>query len=285
MGITYSLNQSTIAQDYTLDANSPFLKITSRINWQETQVLLKADFPLNTSAQTATYEIPFGAITRTTQPQTKAEQAQWEVPALRWADLGDHIFGISLMSNCKHGFDATTNHLRLTLLKSPIWPDPNSDQGWHYFTYAIYPHTGTWQSARTVHHARELNISSTIHPIDAQPIDAQPIKAQSIKHKQTPKTIYPTSSSRHSFLHIPNPNLILSAFKPTEDNPNEFILRCYEAHGEPTTLAMTATTCGLPQLDPSESKRVNLLETEMKESAHSIQPWQIVTHRLPISQE
>jgi alpha-mannosidase len=268
----YELNESTICQDYILDADTPFLKVENTINWQENQVLLKVNFPLSISSDFATYEIPFGAIARSTNPQTEADKAKWEVPALRWADLSNSqsnpSFGISLLTNCKHGFDASDNHLRLTLLKSPIWPDPKADRGPHHFTYAIYPHPGSWQTAHTVRHARALNIAPTIYPIET-----------AINPSSTQTLIPPATSTKHSFLNLHNPNLILSALKPTEDNPKEFILRCYEAHGEATKLN-SKNSLNLTGLS-EQTHLVNLLEmpTNQREPTH-ISPWQISTYRL-----
>ncbi|HEY9601062.1 MAG TPA: alpha-mannosidase, partial [Allocoleopsis sp.] len=87
--VVRQLGQSEFCQDYILDAASPILKIATTVDWQERYVLVKAAFPLNLEADSATYEIPCGAIQRPTRPQTPAEQAKWEVPALRWADLTD----------------------------------------------------------------------------------------------------------------------------------------------------------------------------------------------------
>ncbi len=263
----YQLNESTITQDYVLDADTPFLKVENTIDWQETQVLLKVNFPLSISSDIATYEIPFGAIARSTTPQTEADKAKWEVPALRWADLSNPHFGVSLLTDCKHGFDASGNHLRLTLLKSPIWPDPTADRGWHHFTYAIYPHPGRWQTAHTVQHARALNISPTVHPVETA-------ITRSTQNFATPAT-----SNSHSFLSIHNPNLILTALKPTENNPKEFILRCYEAHGEATDLNSenSLDLAGLSE----QPHPINLLEIPISQLQPThISPWQIATYRL-----
>ena len=47
--------------------------------------------------------------------------------------------------------------LRLSLLRSPMWPDPEADRGHHHFTYALYPHGGDWKQALTVRHGYEYN--------------------------------------------------------------------------------------------------------------------------------
>lgn len=258
--ITYTFQQSTINQYYILEADTPYLQIETHIDWQETQVLLKASFPLTTESDQATYEIPFGAIHRTTNPQTKSEKAQWEVPALRWADLSDQSFGISILTNGKHGFDAGQNHLRLTLLKSPIWPDPTADKGHHAFTYAIYPHEGSWQKARTPQVARELNIPLIIFSNE----DRLP--------KQT------LVNQKHSFLKLQNQNVILSAFKLEEDSDETIVLRCYEAYGETTKLQIDSNLDVLRFDQPHCWIKANLLEHQLPiESTNCIQPWQVST--------
>ena len=47
--------------------------------------------------------------------------------------------------------------LRLTLLRSPKWPDPDADMGHQHFHYALYPHAGTWKDAMTVRQGWEYN--------------------------------------------------------------------------------------------------------------------------------
>jgi len=77
----------------------------------------------------ATYEIPYGTIERPTTRDNSWEKAQFEVAAMRWADLsgpgGDgKQHGLSILNNSKYAYDAAGNVLRLTLLRSPKWPDP-----------------------------------------------------------------------------------------------------------------------------------------------------------------
>ncbi|EDX85862.1 glycosyl hydrolases family 38 N-terminal domain [Synechococcus sp. PCC 7335] len=260
--VTYKTEVSLIEQDYILDAATPFLVVSNRIIWAETQVLLKVNFPLTVSSDVATYEIPFGAITRKTIPQTAAEKAQWEVPALCWADIGDQNFGISILTTCKHGFDVSSNHIRLTLLKSSIWPDPTADRGTHRFTYAIYPHRKTWQQARTVHYARELSLPPIVYQPEAS--------IAQLKEK---------NPNQHSFLTIRNPNVIMSTFKPAEDNPNEFILRFYEALGVSTHLELEQSLELSTAL--KRGNRTNLLETAVQHQHPTyIRPYQIATYRL-----
>ena len=67
------------------------------VDWHETHVLLKAAFPLAATSGKATYEIPYGSIERTTLRTNSWEKAKFEVPAMRWADLGDASYGVSIL--------------------------------------------------------------------------------------------------------------------------------------------------------------------------------------------
>ncbi len=65
---------------------------------------------------------------------------------MRWADLGDQNNGFSLINESKYGYDAKGNVLRLSLLRSPTWPDPEADQGHQHFAYALYPTCGNLEA-------------------------------------------------------------------------------------------------------------------------------------------
>jgi alpha-mannosidase len=257
------LGKSEFTQDYILQTGSPLLKISSTVNWQENQVMVKTAFPVNIQADFATYEIPCGTIRRPTQPQTPAEKAKWEVPALRWADLTPETdtdsYGVSLLNDCKYGYDSQNNQLRLTLLRSPHWPDPETDRGTHEFTYALYPHTGDWKTANTVKRGYELNmpLQVIINPPTNQ------------------ETLSPTTSDVVSFLDLSAPNLILMALKQSEENPEQFIIRCYECHQEVAELNLQ-TKLGL-----SLGNAVDLLELNASElQNYIIQPGKIATFQL-----
>ena len=72
--------------------------VDNEIDWHESHVLLKAAFPVAASGPFATYEIPYGSIERPTTRNNSWEKAQFEVPAMRWADLGDGKHGLSFMN-------------------------------------------------------------------------------------------------------------------------------------------------------------------------------------------
>ncbi|GBE92703.1 alpha-mannosidase [Nostoc cycadae] len=282
--VVRQLGESEFRQDYILQAGSPLLKIATTVNWQENQVFVKAAFPLNVEADFATYEIPCGAIRRPTKPQTPPEQAKWEVPALRWADLTGEteigIYGVSLLNDCKYGYDAQHNQLRLSLLRSPNWPDPECDRGFHEFTYALYPHANTWESAQTVQRGYELNIPLQVFSPQNSKLSTQHSALNENLRARVPR-VEQSSITQHSalnnidrisFLNLTSQNLILMALKPTEDNPQEFILRCYESQGK------TAELCLQSDLDLLLGEKVDLLESSLDITEFSVRQQPLTIH-------
>ena len=171
------------------------------------------------SSDFATYDIPFGTIQRTTKRTNSWEKAQFEVPAQLWADLSGpgadgKTHGLSVINESKFGYDDAGNVLRLTLLRSPKWPDAEADMGHHHFRYALYPHAGTWKEAMTVRHAWEYN-----YPLQAVTTSAH---AGSL----------PAS---HSFVSVSPENVVLTAVKKAED-ANGLIFRAYEWAGTASTV-------------------------------------------------
>ncbi|MEM8545173.1 MAG: glycoside hydrolase family 38 C-terminal domain-containing protein, partial [Cyanobacteria bacterium P01_H01_bin.119] len=249
---------STFTQDYVLDYASPIVRIETTADWQGDQVVLKTAFPVNLQAPRATFETAYGAIARTTQPQTPQEKAQWEVPGIRWADLGDKHYGVSLLSDYKHGYDVQPDQIRLTLLKAPLWPDSGCDRGLHTFTYAIYPHSGTWQQAHTLHRAHGLTVPlRSLYCLEPDLAFLSEDGASAIAPSYSGSS--DPVSGQQSYLNLGSRNVILSAFKQAEDDPNCYILRYYEAHGEAATVYLkTALPLGTPE-------PVNLLEGNLSE--------------------
>jgi alpha-mannosidase len=207
--VSRTWQSSKFVQDVTLYAGADQIDVVNDIDWLETHVLLKAAFPLAATSNFATYEIPYGSIERATTRNNTWEKAQFEVPAQKWADLGDGQHGFSLINDSKFGYDDEGNVLRLSLLRSPTWPDAEADRGHHHFSYALYPHAGDWKHALTVRHGYEYN-----YPLQAMQVAAHA----------------GTLPMEHSFASIEPANVVLTAMKKAEDS-NALIFHAYEWAG------------------------------------------------------
>lgn len=197
---------STITQRLTLYADSPRIDFRTVVDWHERQVLLKVAFPVAVSATRATSEIQFGSIERPTHWNTSWDYARFEWCHQRWVDLSEGGYGVALLNDCKYGCDVHDHVLRLTLIKSPIFPDETADLGTHWFTYSLLPHAGDWR-AGVVPHAHALN---------------DPLRAQ--WHSPTPNGTLPR---RYEFARIDANHVIVETVKRAEDE-RAWIVRVYE---------------------------------------------------------
>jgi len=204
-----SWQKSKFIQNISIYAGLDRVDVGNEIEWHETHILLKAAFPLAASGSEATYEIPYGSIERPTTRNNRFESAKFEVPALRWADLGDGNHGFSLINESKYGYDAKGNVLRISLLRSPTWPDPDADRGHHSFSYSLYPHAGDWKHALSMRRGYEFNYKLSATQTESHD-GALP--------------------AAHSFAEIKQHNVILTAMKKAED-ANALLFRFYEWAG------------------------------------------------------
>jgi alpha-mannosidase len=148
---------SKIIQTYSLSANGRRLDIDTWLDWRDRRVLLRSLTTVAARASHATFECAFGVIERPTHVNTSWDEAQFEVPGHRFADLSEPGFGLALLNDAKYGHSARSNVLGLSLVRSPVYPDPLADEGEQRFAYALAPHAGTWHEGGVREEAEDLN--------------------------------------------------------------------------------------------------------------------------------
>nr|QGT50950.1 alpha-mannosidase [uncultured Firmicutes bacterium] len=148
---------SEIRQKIIVYAQSRRIDFETEVDWHEKHTLLKVAFPFDIHANKATYEIQFGHVERPNHFNTSWEQAKFEVCAHKWVDVSEEGYGVSLLNNCKYGYSMSDNEMSLTLIKCGTYPNENSDQGQHCFTYSLYPHKDGFKQGGTIQEAYLLN--------------------------------------------------------------------------------------------------------------------------------
>lgn len=241
---------SHICQDMVFYADLPRIDVYNCIDWKDKNILLKADFPFAVNAVRATYDVQFGNLERSTTNNTSWDFAQFEVSAHQWADLSEEGYGLSILNDCKYGYDIKDGHLRLTLLKSAVHPYYEADKEVHTFVYSIYPHDGSWKSENTVEMAASINCP--LHTVVEQP-HVGPLPKQ---------TSLVSSNCK---------NVRVETVKLAEDS-DDVILRLNEFHNRTTPLVLTfdrpikaACVCNLLE-EPEEALVCdgNILALEIK---------------------
>lgn len=148
---------STICQDMLLYRDDRRIDFKTYVDYHERQQLLKAAFPVDIRSTYATYDIQYGNVRRPNHWNTSWDQARFETVAHRFADLSERNYGVSLLNDCKYGYDIKDNLMRISLVRSGLQPDHLQDQGEHYFTYSLLPHGGDFVEGKTVQSAYQLN--------------------------------------------------------------------------------------------------------------------------------
>lgn len=201
-----SFCDSKIKQYIYFYKNIPRIDFKNCIDWKEKNILLKVAFPVDINSSRATYEIQYGNIERETHNNTSWDLAKFEVCGHKWADISEGGYGVSLINDCKYGYDIKDGVIRLTLLKSGKYPNPDADLGYHEFTYSIYPHKDTWKEAETQIMAYNLNVP--MYSVIGE-------GHKGILEKEA------------SFLKVSKDNCIVEVVKKAEDDAS-VIIRLYE---------------------------------------------------------
>jgi alpha-mannosidase len=198
--------RSTIQQDMCLYAHNRRIDFKTYIDWKEKQQLLKAAFPVDVRSTEATFDVQFGNVKRPTHWNTSWDFARFETVGHQWADFSEGGYGVSLLNDCKYGYDIKDNVMRLTLLKSAIMPDAQADKTEHHFTYSLLPHSGGWVEANTVQEAWKVN------------------------HSLRVQKGAPQADDSFSLFHSASQNVMIDAVKKAEDS-SKMVLRLHEYQG------------------------------------------------------
>lgn len=247
-----SFNESELIQTMRLYKHSRRIDFITKVNWQERQQLLKVKFDVDIRATEATYDIQYGNAKRPTHWNTSWDMAKFESVGHQWADLSEKGYGVSLLNDCKYGYDIKDNRMRLSLLKGAIYPDPDADLGEQLFTYSLYPHEGDFIEGGTVTEAWNLNSPSQLIQGELQIDSLFDIESQ-------------------------NP-VMIDAVKKAEDGDG-LIVRLHDYTGGRQKISLK------PTFDFTECREVNLMEKEsdngrvFKEDRieMTLNPYEIVT--------
>ncbi len=257
--ITRRFMDSVIKQDICIYEDTPGIDFDTYVDWKESQILLKAAFPVDIHADKATYDIQYGNVERPTHFNTSWDTARFEVCGHKWADISEDGFGVSLMNDCKYGYDIKDGVMRLTLIKSGIEPNKDADKEEHFFKYSLYPHEGNWKKGNTVQKAYEINV----------PLIASIEKA----HKGS-------LPEKLSFITLNKDNVILETVKKAEDS-DDIVVRMYECYNRRTEVKLTffndfikICECNLLERD------INEISFEKNSFSFTIKPYEIKTFKI-----
>ncbi|MDR6685559.1 alpha-mannosidase [Arthrobacter sp. 1088] len=206
-----TVGASTITQRITLDAGAESLGISTTVDWQEREKMLKIAFPLDVRADRSASETQFGHVFRPTHTNTSWDAAKFEICAHRWIHVAEPGYGVAVSNASSYGHDVTravrgdggtTTTVRVSLLRSARFPDPEADRGEHTLELSLRPGAG-------IGDAVEEGYRTNLKP----------------RYVTGAKPVEP-------LLSVSNPALVVEAVKLAEDGSGDVIVRLYESLGQ-----------------------------------------------------
>ena len=259
---------SSVVQTISLAPDAARIDLGFTIDWHERQKLLKLAFPLDVHADRATSEIQFGHLHRPTHTNTSWDSARFETVAHRWVHVGEPGWGVALANDSTYGHDitrtgaegagspGTTTTVRLSLLRAPLFPDPDADQGQHVLNVSLAVGAGIPEAvAEGYRRNLPLRIVDSVAEGSVDPL-----------------------------VTVDGPGIVVEAVKLAEDRSGDVVVRLYEAHGARARGRLTAQfeVTGTTETDllerPAELAAVRTVEGRVAEL--ELRPFQLVTLRL-----
>ena len=140
--ITRNYMDSVIEQTITLYDGGERIDFETDIDWHENNTVLKIEFPLDINYNKTVADAQFGYVERSVCRNTSWDEARFETCAHKFFDVSENGYGVSILNDCKYGYDALEDMVSLTALKCASFPFPDGDKCRHLFTYSIFAHEG-----------------------------------------------------------------------------------------------------------------------------------------------
>ncbi|MEO6826617.1 MAG: glycoside hydrolase family 38 C-terminal domain-containing protein [Microbacteriaceae bacterium] len=263
VAVARSFGGSTVLQELSMDEESGAIQILTRVDWQESQKLLKLAFPLDVHAERAASEIQFGHVFRPTHRNTSWDAARFETVAHRWVHVGEPGFGVAVANDASYGHDiarsrfgaGTATTVRVSLLRAPLYPDPRADRGEHQFTVSLLAGAGIGDA---IAEGYRLNL---------------PLRTVLGGHGVA------------ALLTIDNRAVVVESVKLAEDRSGDLVVRLYEALGSRARARVTV------DFAYQTLQQTDLLERQLPEASAlteaadpaaigvTLRPFQLVTLR------
>ncbi|MGC3955373.1 MAG: glycoside hydrolase family 38 C-terminal domain-containing protein [Propionicimonas sp.] len=250
---------SRVTQTYLVEAGRPVVDLVTEVDWHERQTMLKLAVPIDVHTTSAASEIQFGHLVRPTHTNTSWDTARFETVAHRWVHLADRWFGVGLANDASYGHDITRHPregggtyslVRQSLLRAPLFPDPEADQGSHRFRSSI-----------------------VIGPVEAA--IEQGYRLDRPLRPARGRGLAPLVTSS-------DPAVVIETVKLAEDRSGDLVVRLYESLGGVATATLTVDFghAGVVETDLRERPLGDgLAPSGAREASLEFRPFQVRTLR------
>ncbi|BFH72069.1 alpha-mannosidase [Sulfurisphaera javensis] len=197
---TFNFRKSDVIEEICLYAEKKMINVKLMTKIPDRELLLKFWVKTNLNANEAVFEIPYGVLKRSTIKNTSWEKARFEVPFQKWLDISEDNYGVGIVTDGKYGVSVERGDIGVTISKTPIFPDYETDSEENEVNIYIIPHKDDWKESEIYKLGYELNI---------------PLIVTKGKLKES-----------KSFISLKGKGLILETLKLSEDNKG-IIIRLY----------------------------------------------------------
>ncbi|MDF3144331.1 glycoside hydrolase family 38 C-terminal domain-containing protein, partial [Streptomyces sp. T21Q-yed] len=261
--IVRSFGASRVTQVLSLAPGERLLLLDTEVDWHETEKFLKLAFPLDLHAERYASETQFGHFFRATHTNTSWEAAKFEACNHRFVHLQEPGWGVAVVNDSTYGHDVTrtvrtdgdrgtTTTVRVSLLRAPRFPDPETDQGVHRFQHALVPGAGIGDAVRE---GWRINL---------------PERSVSGAREVAP------------LVTVDREAVVITAVKLADDGSGDVVVRLHEAHGGRVraTLAADFEVADVTATDLLERPLPEALSCDGARVALRLRPFELVTLRL-----
>ncbi|MFF8910721.1 alpha-mannosidase [Streptomyces olivaceoviridis] len=263
--VVRAFGDSRVTQVLSLPPGEQRLVVDTEVDWHETEKFLKLAFPLDLHAERYASETQYGHAYRPTHTNTSWEAAKFEACNHRFLHLEEPGWGVAVVNDSTYGHDVTrtvrtdgdggtTTTVRVSLLRAPRFPDPETDQGVHRFRHALVPGASIGDAVREGWRInlpeRRLTGAGEVAPLVTADNDA----------------------------------VVITAVKLADDGSGDVVVRFHEAHGSRVRATLTAgfEVAGLAVTDLLERPLTDTAAPEHDGDRITVRlrPFELVTLRL-----
>lgn len=198
---------SRVVQEISLLGDA--VDIVTEVDWHERQKLLKLVFQLDVQADRSAAETQFGHVFRAMHRNTSWDAARFEICAHRWVHVGEPGYGVAIGNDASYGHDISRERLDgraitrvgQSLVRAPLFPDPEADQGAHRFRTTVRPGSGIADAVR-------LGYATNLPP-----------------------RRWSGAAEVGPLVELDGEGVMVESVKLADDRGGDLIVRLYEAHG------------------------------------------------------
>ncbi|MFF4751027.1 alpha-mannosidase [Streptomyces sp. NPDC002514] len=253
--IERSFGDSRAVQVLSLPPGERRLVVDTEVDWHETEKFLKLAFPLDVHAERYASETQYGHFHRPTHTNTSWEAAKFEACNHRFVQLAEPGWGVAVVNDSTYGHDVTrtvrtdgdrgtTTTVRVSLLRAPRFPDPETDQGVHRFRHALVPGADIGDAVRE---GWRINV---------------------------PERRVEGAGEVAPLVTVDDDAVVVTALKLADDGSGDVVVRFHEAHGGRAAATLTAG------FEIADVEVTDLLERPLSEATAPVRDGARITVRL-----